>query len=593
MTKARDISKLLSTANGKIAGENLDVSFENITDTGTEGTKVASGTTAERGSTVGQIRFNSTTGLAEYYDGSQFKSIDAPPSVASVSPANVGQSTISSNPSLVITGTNFSSTVTVKITGNDGTEYTPVSTTRNSNTQITITLPSTLTNTNEAYDVTVQNISGLNFTLADAFNINATPVFGVASGSLGTLAFDDRASSNLTSITATDDEGTTVTFSITTGSPPAGLTFNSNGTWSGTADSVGTTATSNFTVTATDGGESVTRDYSITVQSEPPAFTHASGSLGSIFDSQRSSYSITNPVATIGGGATITSYAIQSGSLPSGLSINNSGVISGTASAVGSNTTSTFTVRATASTGTTADRQYTILVYAPQTASYGVTGSSQTFDTTSVKSFTAYLWGAGGVGSTGGFVSGSVSVASGTNTLYIAVGGAGSAGNDTNVWKGGKGNRGGNGSYSGGGFTGLFTGSSPSQGNAVLIAGGGGSSGSNNNNGPYNGGSHSTGGNNCCGTGGGGSGSSLQGGTGGGGSQPGGGGGGGYTGGGGGGGACCAGAGGYGGSNYTGGDSGSATTSSTSAQSNNNTGHPLHQSTWGNNSYDGRLLIVY
>ena len=32
---------LLDTANGKIAGENLDVSFENITDTGTEGTKVA------------------------------------------------------------------------------------------------------------------------------------------------------------------------------------------------------------------------------------------------------------------------------------------------------------------------------------------------------------------------------------------------------------------------------------------------------------------------------------------------------------------------------------------------------------------------
>ena len=48
MTKARDISKLLSTANGKIAGENLDVSFENITDTGTEGTRVATGTSAQR-----------------------------------------------------------------------------------------------------------------------------------------------------------------------------------------------------------------------------------------------------------------------------------------------------------------------------------------------------------------------------------------------------------------------------------------------------------------------------------------------------------------------------------------------------------------
>ena len=54
MTKARDIA---------------DFKFENIVDTGTEGTKVASGTTAQRGSTAGQIRFNTTTNLAEYYDG--------------------------------------------------------------------------------------------------------------------------------------------------------------------------------------------------------------------------------------------------------------------------------------------------------------------------------------------------------------------------------------------------------------------------------------------------------------------------------------------------------------------------------------------
>ena len=44
MTKARDIA---------------DFKFENIVDTGTAGTKVASGTTAQRGSTIGQFRFNS------------------------------------------------------------------------------------------------------------------------------------------------------------------------------------------------------------------------------------------------------------------------------------------------------------------------------------------------------------------------------------------------------------------------------------------------------------------------------------------------------------------------------------------------------
>ena len=45
----------------------------NIVDAGTEGTKVASGTTAQRGSTTGQFRFNTTTGFAEYYNGSEFK----------------------------------------------------------------------------------------------------------------------------------------------------------------------------------------------------------------------------------------------------------------------------------------------------------------------------------------------------------------------------------------------------------------------------------------------------------------------------------------------------------------------------------------
>jgi hypothetical protein len=100
------LRKLLSTANGKIAGANLDVSFENITDTGTEGTRVATGTTAQRGSTAGQLRFNSQTGLAEYYTGSFFKTIDAPPTVLSLDVTEV-DSQAGGNQTIVITGTNF------------------------------------------------------------------------------------------------------------------------------------------------------------------------------------------------------------------------------------------------------------------------------------------------------------------------------------------------------------------------------------------------------------------------------------------------------------------------------------------------------
>ena len=80
----------------------------NIVDTGTEGTKVASGTTAERGSTAGQLRFNSTTGLAEYYTGTAFKSIDSPPTVSSLDVTEV-DSQAGCNQTIVITGSGFGS----------------------------------------------------------------------------------------------------------------------------------------------------------------------------------------------------------------------------------------------------------------------------------------------------------------------------------------------------------------------------------------------------------------------------------------------------------------------------------------------------
>jgi hypothetical protein len=265
MTKARDLSKLLSTSNGKIAGSNLDVSFENITDTGTEGTKVASGTTAQRGSTAGQLRFNSTTGLAEYYDGSQFKSIDAPPSVSSISPSTA----LTANQDITITGSNFSTGVTVKFIGNDGTEYSSPTVTRNSASELVAETPSTvLTVANEPYDIQVTNTSGLTGILEDGLDAGSTPSFTTASGSIGTLADSNRAGSNLTTIVATDADSQSVTLSLKAGSSvPSGLTFNSNGTFSGTANSVGSDTTTTFTVVASDGTNTNERQFSITVNS--------------------------------------------------------------------------------------------------------------------------------------------------------------------------------------------------------------------------------------------------------------------------------------------------------------------------------------
>jgi len=124
-------------------------------------------------------------------------------------------------------------------------------------------------------------------------------------------------------------------------------------------------------VRVTNGsGISVTLAFAIDCGGSP-TWSTASGSIASLFDGNRTistSVVATDPDA----GATI-SYSIVSGSLPSGVSMNSSGAFSGTAAAVGSNTTYNFTVRATDNAGNTADRAFSITVNAPQVAAYGYT----------------------------------------------------------------------------------------------------------------------------------------------------------------------------------------------------------------------------
>ena len=302
MTKARDISKLLSTANGKIAGENLDVSFENITDTGTEGTKVASGTSAQRGSTAGQLRFNSETGLAEYYTGTAFKSIDAPPVVSSIDDTEV-DSQAGGNQTIVINGSGFNSGATVTFVGASGTDFNASTVTVDSDTQITAVAPkASFLNAQEPYGVKVQNTSGLSATLASQINVDNAPTFDVASGSLGTLANTDRASSNLTSVTATDAEGDTITFSKLSGTLPTGITFNSDGTFSGTANAEVSDTTYTFTIRATANSKTSDRQYTITVNA-PQAYAYSYTGSSQTWTKPSGITSVTAYVWGAGGGS--------------------------------------------------------------------------------------------------------------------------------------------------------------------------------------------------------------------------------------------------------------------------------------------------
>jgi len=89
--------------------------------------------------------------------------------------------------------------------------------------------------------------------------------------------------------------------------------------------------------------------------SDAPAWTTAAGSLGSNAAGSSVSYTVAATNAT--------SFAVQSGSLPGGVSLNTStGAITGTESGATSETTYSFTIRATDAQSQTADRAFSITI---------------------------------------------------------------------------------------------------------------------------------------------------------------------------------------------------------------------------------------
>ena len=234
---------------------------------GGDGVGVSTSTTTIRnalsGVKPGQIVFNHTTSLMEYYNGSSWIPIDTPPSVTSVNNTNITQAQIDSGFDLVITGSLFKSGATVKFIGNNGAELTSPSVTVDSTTQITARVHGSVSNANEPYDVKVTNASGLSNTLDDAFNVNAKPVWSTASGTLATI--DDNATGTHATVSATDPESDTVTYSGTLG---GGFSVNSSsGAITGDPTDVSNNTTVSFTINATSSGINTTsRSFNIIVQ---------------------------------------------------------------------------------------------------------------------------------------------------------------------------------------------------------------------------------------------------------------------------------------------------------------------------------------
>ena len=111
-------------------------------------------------------------------------------------------------------------------------------------------------------------------------------------------------------------------------------------------------------------GNAVRSSSALLTVSDAPAWTTSAGSLGSNAAGSSVSYTVAATNAT--------SFAIQSGSLPGGVSLNTStGAITGTESGATSETTYSFTIRATDAEGQTADRAFSI------TITVGVNNSGQ------------------------------------------------------------------------------------------------------------------------------------------------------------------------------------------------------------------------
>jgi len=242
-----------------------DFSGKNRKFTGTDGIKLPVGTQAQRVNVQGQLRFNTNTNLAEYYDGTEWKPIDAPPTLTAVSPAAPVDDG-STETTITITGSNLQSGGSLSLIGNDATSYAVSSFTRVSSSSITFTYTSALAaaGVNTPYDVRYENPSGLAAVLEDGFTPNTAPTFvsPSAGASLGSINLGANAST-LTQISVTDTSGGTLVYSISAGALPGGASINSStGAISGVTNASGTF---NFTVQVTDGTTAVTRAFSCVI----------------------------------------------------------------------------------------------------------------------------------------------------------------------------------------------------------------------------------------------------------------------------------------------------------------------------------------
>ena len=193
-----------------------------------------------------------------------------------------------------------------------------------SSTQITFVAPVKAAGN---YSLSVVNSDGATATFVPGIQYSGVPSWSTTAGSLATVY---ETSTIANTFSATSDS--TVTYSVTSGSLPAGGSLNSStGALTGTASSVGSSTTYNFTVRASDGeNQDTDRNFSYTIN--PDVVTWSSPAAGATLTAQTGIAYTQALSATSAAGKSITYSA---NALPAGLSISGSS-ITGTPSAASS-----------------------------------------------------------------------------------------------------------------------------------------------------------------------------------------------------------------------------------------------------------------
>jgi hypothetical protein len=178
------------------------------------------------------------------------------PTISSISPNTIDNT----QTQIVITGTNFEITPNVELISTTGGITLADTITRNSSTQLTIN--ATLV-TDGTYFIRIENPNGLAVRSSTALlTVSDAPTWSTSAGSLGSVAAESAGSFT---VVATSDSA--VTYSITSGALPGGLSLNSStGAITGTESGATDETNYNFTVTATDAeSQTAPRAFTITV----------------------------------------------------------------------------------------------------------------------------------------------------------------------------------------------------------------------------------------------------------------------------------------------------------------------------------------